>query len=88
MSSSTANFSIRLPDETKEKIDALAKTLGRPRNYLIAEAVERYIREESWQIGEIQAGISEDEAGLGIAHDEVLRDAYGLIDQIEQQRSS
>jgi predicted transcriptional regulator len=88
MPGTTANFSIRLPEETKDKIDALARALGRPRNYLIAEAVERYIAEESWQLAEIQAGIAEDDAGLGIPHDEVMRDVYARIDQIEQQRPS
>ncbi len=88
MATTTANFSVRLPEATKEKVDALAKAMGRPRNYLIAEAVERYIAEESWQIAEIQAGIAEDDAGLGIPHDEVMRDVYDAVDQAESTRSS
>lgn len=88
MAGTTANFSIRLSEETKVKVDALAKVLGRPRNYVIAEAVERYITEESWQLGEIQAGIAEDDAGLGIAHNDVMRDAYALIERAEREQSS
>lgn len=88
MSATTANFSVRVPEMTKEKIDTLARTLGRPRNYLIVEAIERYIEEESWQIAEIQAGIAEDDADLSIPHDEVMRDVYGLIQQAEERRSS
>jgi predicted transcriptional regulator len=88
MSTTTANFSIRLPQETKDKLDNLARALGRPRNYLIAEAIERYLQEESWQIAEIQAGIAEDDAGLGVPHEEVMRDAYEVIRQAEEGRSS
>jgi predicted transcriptional regulator len=88
MPATTANFSIRLPQETKDKIDTLARAMGRPRNYLIAEAIERYIQEESWQIAEIQAGIAEDDAGLGIPHEEVMQDAYEVIRQAEERRSS
>ena len=88
MPATTANFSIRLPQETKDKIDTLARAMGRPRNYLIAEAIERYIQEESWQIAEIQAGIAEDDAGLGVLHEEVMRDAYEVIRQAEEGRAS
>jgi predicted transcriptional regulator len=88
MPATTANFSIRLPQETKDKIDTLARAMGRPRNYLIAEAIERYIQEESWQIAEIQAGIAEDDAGLSVPHDEVMRDAYEVIRQAEEGRPS
>ena len=88
MPAKTANFSVRLPEETKEKIDALAKALGRPRNYVIAEAVERYIKEEAWQIEEIQAAIAEDDADLVVPHDDVMRAAYDAIDEIEKRRVS
>ena len=88
MPATTANFSIRLPQETKDKLDNLARAMGRPRNYLIAEAIERYIQEESWQIAEIQAGIAEDDAGLSVPHAEVMRDAYEVIRQAEEGRSS
>ncbi len=88
MPATTANFSVRLPEETKEKIDALARALGRPRNYVIAEAVERYIKEEAWQIEEIQAAIAEDEADLVVPHDDVMRAAYDAIDEIEKRRVS
>jgi len=84
----TANFSVRLPEETKEKIDALARALGRPRNYVIAEAVERYIAEEAWQIEEIQAAIAEDDANLVVPHEDVMRAAYDAIDEIEKRRVS
>ena len=88
MPATTANFSIRLPQETKDKLDNLARAMGRPRNYLIAEAIERYLQDESWQIAEIQAGIAEDDAGLGIPHEEVMRGAYEVIRQAEEGRSS
>ncbi len=79
MPTMTANFSVRLPETMREKIDQLAKALGRPRNHLIAEAIERYIQQESWQVAEIQAGIAEDDAGLSIPHEEVMRDVYEAI---------
>jgi predicted transcriptional regulator len=84
----TANFSIRIPAETKEKLDALAAVVGRPRNYLIAEALERYIASESWQLEEIQAGLDEDEAGLGVPHEQVMADVEEVLRAAEARRTS
>ena len=88
MASNTANFSIRLPDETKDRIEALAKALGRPRNYVITEAIERYLQEESWQLAEIQAALEEDAADQALPHEDVLSDAYAAIDAAARRGTS
>ncbi len=88
MAITTARIGVRIDVEIKDKIDSLAKVLGRPRNYLIAEAIKRYIEEDTWQIAEIEAGIAEDDAGLHVPHEEVLRDAYAAIEAAETRRSS
>jgi predicted transcriptional regulator len=79
MSSTTANFSIRLPIETKEKLDALAQAVNRPRNYLIVEAIERYVEVEAWQVGQILAGLEEIHAGKTVPHEEVMEDVLETI---------
>jgi len=88
MSSTTANFSIRVPLEIKEKLDALAKAVDRPRNYLIAEAIERYVEAESWQVERILAGIADDEAGRTIPHEQLVAEVFETIGQAEARRAS
>jgi RHH-type transcriptional regulator, rel operon repressor / antitoxin RelB len=53
----TTTTSIRLPDEIKERFEALAATTGRSRNYLMLDALTRYLQEEEWQLQQIEEGI-------------------------------
>ena len=41
---------IRIPARLQERYDQLAKAAGRTRNDLMAEALERYVAREGWQI--------------------------------------
>ncbi len=68
---STETLSIRIDSETKRKLELLAAQTQRSKSFLAAEALSAFIELESWQIGEIQAGISELDKGNGVAGDEV-----------------
>ena len=43
--------SVRLQSETLEKLGAMAEAMHRPRAWLMAHAIERYIEHESWAGG-------------------------------------
>lgn len=64
---STETLSIRIDSETKRKLDELAQRTRRSKSFLAAEAIAAMVKLESWQIGEIQAGIVELDGGQGIA---------------------
>lgn len=70
---STETLSIRIDSETKKKLELLAAQTQRSKSFLAAEALAAFIELESWQIGEIQAGISELEKGKGVDGDEVRK---------------
>lgn len=70
---STETLSIRIDSETKRKLEALAEQTQRSKSFLAAEALAAYIELESWQIGEMQAGIAELEAGQGMPGDQVRK---------------
>ena len=53
---------VRVSEETRRKVDALAKSRGRSRNYVLSEAIERYLDEEVWLIDEISAAVAEADA--------------------------
>lgn len=69
MSSST--LSIRLNPRTKAKLDALAKSSRRSKSFLAAEAIEAFVAAESWQLGEIEAGIKDLDAHRTVDHQDV-----------------
>ena len=65
--------SVRLTPETLTKLDALAEAMQRPRAWLIAHAIERYVDTEAWQVAAIQQAAQElvqGEADL-VGHDEI-----------------
>ena len=69
MSSST--LSIRLDTRTKAKLDALAKASRRSKSFLAAEAIEAFVAAETWQLGEMEAGIKDLDANRAVDHGEV-----------------
>jgi RHH-type rel operon transcriptional repressor/antitoxin RelB len=68
---STETLSIRIDSAMKEKLEALAEQTQRSKSFLAAEAIAAYVELESWQIGEIEAGIRDDDAGRVVGHEQV-----------------
>ena len=48
MQSTGSPLVVRVSDETRRKIDALAKSRGRSLNDVLNEAIDRYLAEEEW----------------------------------------
>jgi len=69
----TETLSIRIDSETKQRLDALSKRSKRSKSFLAAEAIAAYVESEEWQLGELQAGIAELDAGQQIAHEKVSK---------------
>ncbi|WP_186419850.1 ribbon-helix-helix protein, CopG family [Bosea sp. CS1GBMeth4] len=59
----TAAFTIRLDEETLAKLDALAADTDRSRNWLVAKAIQDYVKLNAWQIQRIKEGIAEADRG-------------------------
>ena len=75
---STTTFSIRLDEETKERIENLAKSTARSRAFLINEAVKEYLDINEWQIAEIKQAIEEaDKPGAKFIDHEKIKAKWG-----------
>jgi predicted transcriptional regulator len=81
MPSTGSPLVVRVSDETRRKIDALAKSRGRSLNYVLNEAIARYLAEEEWLIDEISAAVAEADAPDAVFHttDEVMRHMDEII---------
>ncbi|HPG05230.1 MAG: CopG family ribbon-helix-helix protein [Rhodoblastus sp.] len=66
-------FTVRVPDETADKLDRLAEKLDRSRAYVAAQAIEAYVEREAWQLAEIEAGLAEADAGDFADRDDLAR---------------
>ena len=68
-----AAFTIRVPDETAERLNHLAEKQDRSRAYIAAKAIEDYVAREEWQLAEIEAGLAEADAGLFATPEDVAK---------------
>jgi len=59
----TTIVTARIDAALKAKLEALARSTKRSKSYLAAEAIAAYVELNEWQIGEIEAGIVELDAG-------------------------
>ncbi|MDR3045349.1 MAG: ribbon-helix-helix protein, CopG family [Desulfovibrio sp.] len=66
-----ADWDTHLDPETKERLNALAKAMGRPVPELVADAVRRYVRDEECAVAAIAEGARQADAGLFASDDEV-----------------
>ena len=69
--SKTASVSIRIRPELNEQIEALAAAMDRPKSWVCERALEDFVSLQKWQIGEIQKGLAEADAGDFAAEEEV-----------------
>lgn len=56
-------FTVRLPDDTTDRLDQLAEKLDRSRSYVAAQAIEDFVARQEWQLTEIEAGLAEADRG-------------------------
>ena len=68
---STDTFSVRVNRSTKSRLEKLAKSTGRSRSFLAAEAIDAYLDMNEWQISGISAALSSLDRGKGIPHQRV-----------------
>ncbi|OGI00778.1 MAG: hypothetical protein A2Y25_06230 [Candidatus Melainabacteria bacterium GWF2_37_15] len=67
-------ISLRIPKETKEKLEKLAEATGRDRTFLATEALDQYCDTQAWQIEAIKEGIRDIENGNYIEHEELKKE--------------
>ncbi len=65
-------FTIRIAQDKQKKLDQLAKSMDRSRNWVVNQAIEQYLDLQAWQIEAIQKGIEAADKGNLIPHDQVM----------------
>ena len=82
---STTTLTVRIDDETKERLDRLAAATDRTKSYLVSNAIKGFIEVNEWQIEEIKSGTREAEAGELVGHEAVAdrwrRKLAGALDK-------
>ena len=64
----TDTFSVRLDQKAKARLQKLAKTTGRSRSFLAAEAIVTYLDINEWQVAGIKRAMASLDRGEGVPH--------------------
>jgi predicted transcriptional regulator len=79
---------IRMSEEDKERLDALAAATGRSRSHHLTEAVRRYIAEENWQLEKISQGLAEADREEFADDAEIEAEMRGIIADARAKRDA
>ncbi|GIU04133.1 MULTISPECIES: CopG family ribbon-helix-helix protein [Shewanella] len=64
-------MSVRLSDESEQKLVQLAQSTGRTKSWLANQAIQDYLDREAWQIAEIQTALREADDGDFVPENEM-----------------
>jgi predicted transcriptional regulator len=81
MTSST--FTVRVATKVKNRLERLAKSTGRSRSFLAAEAISEYLDVQEWQVAGIRRAIASLDRGEGVAQEQVKAwvESWGSADE-------
>ena len=70
---------IRIDDTVLGRVDGLAKSINRSRNWVIQQAVERYLDYEEWFVDQVEQGLDEVKRDKTIAHEEIMAEMRNKV---------
>ena len=82
----TTTLTLRLADETRAGLDALARQTGRSTSLLVGEAITAYVARELTIVQEIERGLADMQAERVVPHDDVMAEIDELIEAAEAAR--
>jgi len=69
----STTFTVRVEPEVKKRLEKLAKSTGRTRSFLAAEALNEYLDVNEWQVAGVKRAIASLDRGEGVPHQEVKK---------------
>ena len=67
----STTVTVRVEPEVKKRLAKLAKSTGRTRSFLAAEALNEYLDVNEWQVAGIKRAIASLDRGEGVSHKDV-----------------
>ncbi len=67
----STTFTVRVDAAVKKRLEKLAKSTGRTRSFLAAEALAEYLDVNEWQVAGIRKAMDSLERGDGVPHDQM-----------------
>jgi len=67
----STTFTARVELDVKKRLEKLAKSTGRSRSFLAAEALNEYLDLNEWQVAGVKRAVASLDRGEGVPHREV-----------------
>ena len=67
----TTTFTVRVNSAAKKRLERLARSTGRSRSFLAAEAINEYLDVNEWQVAGIRRAIASVDRGEQVSHGQV-----------------
>ena len=67
----STTLTVRVDATEKKRLEALAKSTGRSRSFLAADAIKEYLDMNEWQVAGIKSAIQSIDSKGGVTHDDV-----------------
>jgi RHH-type transcriptional regulator, rel operon repressor / antitoxin RelB len=84
MTAKSDTFSVRLPPDIREQVDAIARTSRRSRSFVVNEAVAAYVRDHAAYLRDIDDAMASARAGVGHSGEQMFRwmRSWGATDEL------
>ena len=67
----STTFSLRVGTDVKKRLEKLAKSTGRSRSFLAAEALNEYLDVNEWQVAGVRKAMVSLDRGESVPHEQV-----------------
>jgi RHH-type rel operon transcriptional repressor/antitoxin RelB len=67
----STTFTLRVETDVKRRLEKLAKSTGRSRSFLAAEAIGEYLAVNEWQVAGVRKAIDSLDRGEGVPNERV-----------------
>jgi RHH-type rel operon transcriptional repressor/antitoxin RelB len=68
---SSTTFTVRVESDVKKRLEKLAKSTGRSRSFLAAEALSEYLDANEWPVAGLRKALASLDRWGGVPHDQV-----------------
>ena len=66
----STSITFRTEESRRDRLDEIAESLDRNRNWVINHAIENYLEQYDWELKQIDEGIADFEAGRTVSAEE------------------
>jgi predicted transcriptional regulator len=86
---STEMLTLRIEQPLGRRLARLSKAMDRSKSWVVADALEKYLDDNHWQVEAIEAGVAAADAGDVVPHSQVKRLVRGLAtERVVRRRGS